>query len=61
MEIEKWKFNGKEVEIPILDEGDIERNNIDDLEETQELPIISDDDLENTQTLPIIEEDIKNE
>ncbi len=61
MKIEKWKFNGKEVEIPILDERDIERNNIDDLEETKEFPIISDNDLENTEIIPIIEEDNKNE
>ncbi len=61
MRKEKWMFKGKEIEIPIVEEGDIERNNIEDLEETKEFPIISDYNIENTQTMPNLKEEHKDE
>lgn len=38
MKIEKWKYKNTEIEIPILDEDEIEKNeNLDDLENTIDL------------------------
>lgn len=38
MKIEKWKYKGEEIEIPILDEDEIEKNeSLDDLEKTIDL------------------------
>lgn len=38
MKIEKWKFNGKEIDIPILEEEDKEQNeDIEPLESTIDL------------------------
>lgn len=38
MKIEKWKYKGKEIDVPILDEEEIEINEIiDELEKTKDL------------------------
>lgn len=38
MKIEKWKYRDTEIEIPILEEDEIEKNeNLDDLENTIDL------------------------
>ena len=38
MKIEKWMYKGKEVEVPVFEEDEIETNeNIKDLEKTKEL------------------------
>lgn len=44
MKIEKWKYKDTEVEIPILEEDEIEKNeNLDDLENTIDLSNIVND------------------
>ena len=37
MKLEKWKYNGEEIDIPILDDEEIETNDTEDLEDTLDL------------------------
>ncbi len=39
MRYEKWKFNDEEVEVPIVDDEDIETNMEEDLENTQPIKV----------------------
>ena len=51
MKIEKWMYNGEEVEVPILEEDDVE-NNLDinnDLEKTMDLREVIDSIGENNE------------
>ena len=66
MQKEKWNYKGKEIEIPIVSDADIERNIVINLEDTQELSrqIINDRledtmelNLEDTQEIPATGED----
>lgn len=42
MKIEKWKYNNQEIDVPILDEDEIETNeDIEELEKTIDLTAIS--------------------
>lgn len=42
MRIEKWKYENEEIEVPIVDEEDIEKNE-DDLDQTMPIKINEDD------------------
>ena len=37
MKTEKWILDGEEVEIPIVSDSEIEKNNVEDLENTMEI------------------------
>ena len=39
MRIEKWKFEDKEIEVPILDDEEIEKNDDEILDKTQPIDI----------------------
>ncbi len=44
MKIEKWQYNDEEVEVPIVDDEEIERNVDESLDKTQPIEIINDED-----------------
>ena len=37
MRIEKWNYKGKEIDVPIVEEDEIEKNLVDDLDKTKDL------------------------
>ena len=50
METEKWIWDGEEVEIPLVNDADIERNNIDDLDLDNTMEIDESEFLEENET-----------
>ena len=44
MKIEKWQFNDKEIDVPIVEDDEIEKNDDEILENTQPIPIMQEED-----------------